>query len=113
LSSIHKDSIKAAAAAVCAESQGKFWEYHDLLFGNQQDLSRVALGRYAQRIGINPEQFEACMDSEATRKRLYTDRAFGERLGLNSTPTFFVNGRLTSGSSLEDIVADELKVAAP
>lgn len=66
LASIHPESKKAAMAARCAEQQGKFWEYHDLLFANQERFSRIFYGQVAQSIGIDMREFNFCLDTNET-----------------------------------------------
>jgi protein-disulfide isomerase len=107
--SIHKDSQRSAEAAVCAQEQGRFWTYHDMLFASQQDLSTEALARYAEKIGLDAADFSSCLKSPVPAGRVKNDRLSAEMLGLNATPTFFVNGRLAGGaSSLNEIVKEEL-----
>jgi protein-disulfide isomerase len=96
--SLHQYACLAAQAAECAGAQGKFWEYHDLLFDNQSRLDRDSLIAYAQRVGIARDTFLACLDSEAPRQAIARDVAEGMRIGIESTPTFFLNGRTITGA---------------
>jgi protein-disulfide isomerase/uncharacterized membrane protein len=95
---IHPYACLAAIAAECAGAQGRFWPYHDLLFENQSDLDRASLVSYAERTGIEREAFVACLESEAARQAVLRDVAEGTRLGIASTPTFFLNGRTVAGA---------------
>lgn len=91
--SFHQHAMPAARAAYAAGKQGKFWEYHDLLFANQEQLNPDNLESYAQRLGLDVARFRtdsAAPESEAAVAR---DRREGERLQIESTPTIFINGR--------------------
>jgi len=91
-SSYHENAFIAAEAADCANEQGKFWEYHDKLFENQNSLDKVSLKRYASQIGLNTSQFDQCLDSEKYREEVEKDISDGEKAGVEATPTFFING---------------------
>lgn len=96
--SLHPDACQAAAAAECAGRLGKFWEYHDRLFENQKTLDRDSLFRYARELGLDIDAFRTCLDDPATMSRVREDVAAGQRLGVESTPTMFINGRRVSGA---------------
>lgn len=96
--SFHKYACLAAMAAECAGAQGRFWEYHDLLFEHQSALDRDSLLDYAGQVGIDRQQFLACLDSDAARRGIQRDVAEGIRLAIESTPTFFLNGRQVAGA---------------
>lgn len=99
---IHADAFKAAQASVCASEQGKFWEYHDILF-NSSDLSELAINKYASNLGLKPDEFKACLASDASAAIVRRDMQQAARADVQGTPTFFVNGRLIRGmKSLED-----------
>jgi protein-disulfide isomerase len=100
--SLHQYACLAAMAAECAGAQGHFWEYHDLLFENQSKLDRDSLLDYAQRLGLDRAAFLACLDSDAPRQAIARDVAEGMRLGIESTPTFFLNGRTITGAPRAD-----------
>ncbi len=89
----HTHAREAARAAIAAQRQGKFWEMHDRLFANQEHLERVDIERYAQAIGLDMDRFRADLESEATEARVVADRATGAEVGVEGTPTIFVNGR--------------------
>ena len=95
---LHAEACKAAAAAECAGKLGRFWEYHDLLFENQKALDRESLFRYAREVGLDIPAFRACLDDPATMDRITADVATGAKLGIESTPTIFINGRRIQGS---------------
>jgi protein-disulfide isomerase/uncharacterized membrane protein len=95
---IHPYACLAAVASECAAAQGRFWPYHDLLFENQSELDRPSLIEYAERAGLDRGAFVACLESEAARQAVLRDVAEGRRLGIASTPTFFLNGRAVAGA---------------
>jgi protein-disulfide isomerase len=94
----HNNAEPAAEAAMAANEQGKFWEMHDKLFANQQQLDRPSLEKYAQEIGLNMARFKAAMDSSKFKERIQKDSAEGMKVGANGTPTFFINGRKVEGA---------------
>lgn len=108
--SMHPRAAAAARATVAAQNQGKFWEMHDLIFQNQTALERSDLEAYATRIGLDLDRFRADLDAPETQRRVEADRAQGERLGVDSTPTLFVNGRkfLEAPESLKAYLREEL-----
>jgi len=95
---MHPDACGAAIAAECAARAGKFWDYHDLLFGGQGQLGRDGLIAKAATLGIPREVFVACLDDPASRAAIADDTAAGKRLGIKSTPTLFINGRAVEGA---------------
>lgn len=100
--SIHEQAPKAAEAAACAQEQGKFWEMHERLFAQQNRLGADDLNRRADELGLDRGRFDLCLQSGKYAQRWRDDRSEGSRLGVTGTPTYFVNGRLLSGSqSLE------------
>jgi protein-disulfide isomerase len=116
LSSLHPDAAKAAEASVCAASQGKFWEMHDLLFAEQNSLSVDALKEKARRVGLDTQQFNDCLDSGKAREAVNSDAQAGAELGLAATPSSFVNGRFISGAATFEhwaaVINDELSRVA-
>jgi protein-disulfide isomerase len=115
LTSIHPQAFKAAEAGQCAREQGKFWELHDRLFPNQQALQPEFLKKYAAELGLDAEKFNACLDTAKYGDRVQEQMGIGTRLGVASTPTVFINGRLVSGAQPYDvftrIVDEELERA--
>lgn len=89
----HTQAGLAAAAALCAEELGGFWEYHDDVFQRQEEISRALLLVLAAQRNWNPEEFGAAMDSERIAARLRRHLAAGQKAGVNGTPAVFVNGR--------------------
>jgi protein-disulfide isomerase len=111
----HDRAMPAARAAIAAQNQGKGWEYHDLLFANQQALSDEDLIRYAEQLGLNLDTFRADMASPATQARIDADVALADRLAARGTPHFFVNGiRLRGAQPLENfqrVIDEQLAIA--
>jgi protein-disulfide isomerase len=98
LTQIHPQAFKAGEAAHCAGDQGKFWEYHDRLFANQGQLQPEELKQHAAALGLDASAFNACLDSSKYGERVRDGVAQGTRLGVNSTPTIYINGRMLSGA---------------
>jgi protein-disulfide isomerase len=98
LTQIHPQAFKAGEAAHCAGDQGKYWEYHDRLFANQQQLQPEDLKMHAAAVGLDATAFGACLDSSKYGERVRNGVAAGTRLGVNSTPTIYINGRMLSGA---------------
>ncbi|MFN7940893.1 MAG: thioredoxin domain-containing protein [Thermoanaerobaculia bacterium] len=95
---IHPMAPKAAEAALCAHEQGKFWEMHDAMFANQQKLQVDDLKATAKGLGINAEQFNACLDGSKFKSKVDADVADGSKVGVTGTPAMFVNGIAISGA---------------
>lgn len=94
---IHRDAARAAEAADCAGAEGGYWPYHDVLLQEQDDLTRPALDRFAQRVGLDRSRFAACLDDGRMRAEVAADAADAVRLGVAVAPTSFVNGRYMKG----------------
>jgi protein-disulfide isomerase len=116
LTNIHPEAFKAAEAGNCAREQGRFWEYHDRLFGNQQALGIDALKQYAAETGLNTTQFNQCLDTAKYSSRVQDHVAVGSQLGVSSTPTVYVNGRAVSGAqpyeTFAAVIDEELERAS-
>jgi protein-disulfide isomerase len=91
--SIHPHAPKAAEAAHCAGEQQRYWDMHDVLFANQRALKVDDLKAHARKLGLDAAKFDACLDSGRMAGKVDADRKAGEALGLDGTPTFFVDGR--------------------
>lgn len=91
-------SLVAALAGQCMHDQGKFWEFHDLTFQNQQALTREQFITYAQQLEIDVTTFTTCLDTQKYMDKVSKDVADAQALGVNGTPAFFVNGRFISGA---------------
>lgn len=92
LASIHPFAMEAAEASECAADQGKFWEFIDLTFENQEALSSNEIENWAEQIGLDMELFGRCRSSNIKRKTIQAEYDAGAKLGVRGTPTFFVNG---------------------
>ncbi len=103
---IHPDAINAAIAGECAREQGKFWEMHDMMFINQEDLSRSALIKYARDVGLNVNRFKRCLDTEKYRNEVMDDFQTAVKHGAEGTPTFFINGEKISGAIPYEVFRD-------
>ncbi len=100
--SFHKDAPKAAEASMCADQQGKFWQFHDALYAHQDALGVDDLKGQAFKLGLDLKRFEACLDSSEMRAVVASDMKEGERLGVSGTPAFFLNGYMLSGAQPEE-----------
>ncbi len=105
LISIHRNAVPAATAAEAAGLQGKFWEMYSLLYSRQQDWSNEpSAGKkfeeYASELDLDVEKFKSDMTSDALAKKIDDQRNEGISLGVNSTPTFFLNGKRIELESL-------------
>ena len=118
LTAIHPEAFGAAQAGQCAQEQGKFWELHDLLFANQRALQPESLKTHAVAAGLDAAAFDQCLDSGKYADAVQAEMDTATALGVVSTPTVFVNGRLVSGAQPYDafakIIDEELaRVAQP
>ena len=108
----HPAARVAAEAARCANDQGKFWEYHDLLFANQGKLGVDALKQYAQQLSLNADDFSTCLTSRKHKAAVDRDIEDGRKVAVSGTPTFFVNGRAVVGAqpieSFRAVIDEEL-----
>ena len=112
LRQIHPQAQSAAEAARCAGEQGKFWQYHDRLFENQNQLNGIALLQHAVALELDQKQFDGCLASGKFREQIEQDFQDGNLLGVNGTPAFFINGVVVSGAQpaavFEKVVKEEL-----
>ncbi|MGQ4809738.1 hypothetical protein NKDENANG_03165 [Candidatus Entotheonellaceae bacterium PAL068K] len=97
LRNIHPQAQKAAEAAQCAAEQEQFWPYHDKLFATSS-LAVQDLKQYAQELGLDTERFGTCLDSDRYAREVEDDFQDGLKVGVNSTPSFFVNGQPVRGA---------------
>lgn len=118
--SFHPAAQVSAEAAECAHEQGKFWEMHDKIFGEQAKqgtgtitYSAVELKKWASQIGLNSANFNQCLDSGKYKSEVEKDLADGSVYGVSGTPTLFINGNPVVGaqpfSAFKTIIDDELK----
>jgi protein-disulfide isomerase len=95
---MHKNAMGAHIAAVAAEKQNKFWEFHDKLFANQKELTLDAYKRYARELKLDLARFERDLADLENKKKIDADKAEATAMGVTGTPGFFVNGRYLSGA---------------
>jgi protein-disulfide isomerase len=95
------DTANAANASECAADQGRFWDYHDLLFSQQgvaqSPFAKANLKQYAAQLGLNTQQFDECVDQDSHLEKVYRETADGKDAGVSGTPTFFINGESIPG----------------
>ena len=110
--SFHSHALDAAKAARCANDQNKFWQFHDSLFNNQGKLAPADLKQTAKTLGLNTTEFDSCFDKAKHEDEIKKDLAAGEKLGVDGTPAFFIDGRPLVGAQpsaqFEQIIDDEL-----
>lgn len=94
----HPMAESAALASECAHRQGLFWQYADLVFRHQGELSREMLDRHAQSLGLDLAAFRQCLENREMASEVAADQAEGDRIGVDATPMFFVNGRRVVGA---------------
>jgi protein-disulfide isomerase len=108
---MHANAQKAAEAAHCAGAQGKYWEYHDLLVGNKR-LDPASLKDYARDLKLDTTTFESCLDTGQKAEVVKAQISEAQALGLQGTPTLFVNGRYVSGNltyeRIRAVISEEL-----
>ncbi len=108
----HPHAHDAATAARCAGEQDKFWQFHDSLFANQGKLAPADLKATAKTLGMNSTKFDACFDKSQFDAQIKADQAAGEKVGVDGTPAFFIDGRPLTGAQpepkFEELIDDEL-----
>ncbi len=108
-----QESAWAAQASECAADQGKFWEYHDLLFErwngeNQGTFSKENLIKFAQDLKLDVAKFDPCLNNDETLERVKVDTLEGRQVGVSGTPTFFINGKPLVGAQRAEIFQAEI-----
>jgi protein-disulfide isomerase len=101
----HAEAFKAAEAAEAAREQGKYWEYAGILMRNQSALGVAKLKDYATELALDRGRFDSALDSGKFGEKIQLDLADGMKLGINATPTLFINGRVVSDRSYEALKA--------
>jgi protein-disulfide isomerase len=106
----HPHALDAARAAVAAQAQDKFWPMHDMLFDNQRALAEEQLREYAQTVGLDVERFDADRNAPETLAVVEADVEEGVKLGVQGTPTIFINGRRFQDpfATLADYIEEEI-----
>ena len=108
----HKFAMPAAIAALAAEKQGKFWEFHDLLFKDYNRLNEQKVNEIARQLNLDMEKFEKDRKDPRIRAMINRDLAEGNRAGVRGTPTIFINGRLLRNRSpggFQELIEKALK----
>ena len=95
---IHPFACDAAIAVQCGRRQGRFWDFHDLVFDAQQDLEASTFGTVADTLGLDRARFDACLENPAVLQEVKTQIDQGRAVGLEGTPTFYVNGKKLGSS---------------
>jgi protein-disulfide isomerase len=95
---MHRDAPAAHRASVAAQQQGKFWEFHDKLFDNQESLDLETFKQHARDLGMDLARFEQDLSSPETTKPIDADTAEARSLGVTGAPAFFINGRYLRGA---------------
>ena len=117
---IHPEALLAAEAVDCSADQNKYWQYHDKVFREQynkgDDLVRFKaadLKKWAKDIGLDPAKFDQCLDSEKYKNEVLKDKADGDAVSVQGTPTFFINGHVIGGAqpypAFKNLIDDLLK----
>lgn len=111
----HKAAHLASQASLAANAEGKFWEFHNKLFENQRALAREDLEKYATEIGLDMAKFKAALDEGTYKAQVDADIALGGKVGVDGTPTLFINGKRASNPSDFDAVKVmiDAELAAP
>lgn len=102
LDNIHPNARPAAEASLCAEDQGKFWPFHELVFASGSELNAATLRGVAEKAGLDLAKYDACVKERRHRARVDADVAAGREAGVSGTPAFFVNGIPLSGARSVD-----------
>lgn len=107
ISKIYSNSMPAALASECANEQGKFWEYHDMLFENQEvwrqnksDQAIITFKQFANTLNLNQEKFNSCLDSDKYLDEINSDVDDGNSYAVSGVPTFFIGNEKVEYSSL-------------
>jgi len=104
----HPDAQVAAEASVCAQDQDNFWEYHDILYRNQDKLGINDLEGYAAQLGLDNKTFADCLSQGMRQTDVAVDKGAGQKAGVTGTPTFFFNGRKVVGAITADQFGQEI-----
>ena len=112
LTAIHPMAMPAAVASHCAEEQGKYDEYHKMLFDKQKELSNDNLKKWAGELGMDQTQFDTCLTSGKFDSTIKKSQEVGQKVGITGTPGFFINGIVIKGAQpfevFQKTIDDEL-----
>jgi len=117
LTSIHQNAQRAAEASLCANDQNHFWEMHDAMFENQENLKEDNIILLAKNVGLDEEAFKTCLTSSRHKADVKEDIRAGSIVGTEGTPTLFINGRYLTGGqpygAIAAIIDEELAKKKP
>ena len=107
------ESILAAEASECANEQGQFWPYHDIIFANQRGENQGAFNKatlrfFATAIELDESEFDKCLDSNRYRKVVTAETNSAKEREVQSTPTLFINGEKVAESQMEEILKSRI-----
>lgn len=109
---LHPQSNDAAIAARCAQAQGKFWEYHDLLFLRQDRFAQNAWTEWARELGLDTNAFSICLTDPQMQRRVVEGYYVGRALEIDTTPTYYINDRVLVGihskEEITQIIEEEI-----
>lgn len=108
LITVHFNAFRAALASECANDQGKFWPYHDWLFANQNNLSYQSLLVGAKALALDEKDFKVCLDNRKHSELINSDMRLGEKIGVEGTPTFVLDGQRFYADRLEEVIKQKL-----
>lgn len=109
--SFHQNAHLAAQASLAAAAEGKFWEYHDLLFENQKSLGRESLEKYAEQIGLDMKAFKKALDEGTYKEAVDNDIELGNKVAVSGTPTMFINGKRVANATDYNSVSQQIDAA--
>jgi protein-disulfide isomerase len=113
---LHPQARAVAEAARCATEQGRFWEFHDLVFKGSPDATAALLDGYAKSLGLDTAAFASCRTSGKYKAAVTSSTDEGAELGITGTPTFFINGRMVVGAlpldAFSKVIDEELAIAS-
>jgi protein-disulfide isomerase len=112
----HEGADRMAEAAYCANDQGKFWQYQDLLFSLENISGPEEFKKYAKSLGLNEERFAECINNRKYQSKVEENIKTGREIGVSATPTFIINGKMISGKisheKFEKLIKGALKKAS-
>ena len=109
--SFHKNAHLASQASLFANSKGKFWEFHDLLFKNQKAMTRDDLVKYAKELGLNLAEFNKALDAGTYKAAVDADLEMGKLVAVQGTPTMFINGARVQNPTDINVISKEIDAA--
>ncbi len=109
--SFHQNAHVAAEAALAANAQGKFWEYHDKLFANQNALDRASLEKFAKETGVDVAKLKKALDDKTFAATVDADMKLGEEVAVDGTPTMFLNGTRVPNPTDFDALSQQIEAA--